>query len=68
MVQRCSELPSSGSAVPKKAFNVQLSFIKDVFNVYRKNMFNCDRGDLFTVQLWTVRGDCVQLLRGDLFS
>jgi hypothetical protein len=36
--------------------------------LYRKNMFNCDRGDLFTVQLWAVRDDCVQLLRGDLFS
>ncbi len=38
---------------------------------YRKNMFDCDRGDLFTVQLyghWAVRDDCVQLLRGDLFS
>jgi hypothetical protein len=42
---------------------------------YMKNMFNCVRGDLFTVQCslfsyahCAVRDDCVQLLRGDLFS
>ncbi len=33
--------------MPEKALNVQLLFLRDVFNVYRKNMIYCVR-DLFS--------------------